>query len=343
MAFSGDHPVVENILFDVSGSAVALVHSASIGPDLLAQPGIMVAGYHSSSGGGYQAALLQLDDKGRLMVDAQITMPSDTLSVTGSVAITGNTSANPLFVVVSGSGGTTFVTGTVGLDRGNDSALPLFVTGSVGVVGPVTISNTVTVTGSVTAAVTGTVNLDRGNDAVNPLFITGSVGISTPIVIGSGHVSASLDRGDSFGNPLFVTGSVGITNPIVISSGKISASLDHGDSFANPLFTTGSVGINGIISTREVISTVSSGTYILANTSAVTIQAANPNRRGMLIYNLSNKAMYVKFGTGAAALDFTVKIFSDDVYNVPVLYTGIITAAWVTGANLGAMVTEMTP
>jgi hypothetical protein len=422
MSFSGDKPIVESILYDVSGSAVAVTHSASL--DMTTQAGVAIAGFYSSST-GFTARVLQVDDEGRLMVDAQI-VPAGIQTVTGSVtvnnfpavqAVTGSVSVSgPVTinqpVAVTDNGGsltvdgtvtvtdgggsitvdgavsvddgggsitvdgtvTALVTGTVNLDRGNDAVTPLFVTGSfaignqvtitgsVGITGPVTINQPVTVTGSVIANVTGTVNLDRGNSTVNPLFMTGAVGITGPVtvtgVVGiAGAVvslvtgTVNLDRGNDATLPLYMTGTVGISGPVTVN-GTVTAAvtgtvnLDRGNSTANPLFTTGSVGITGPVTADFAIHTTASGTFIAASNSvSQVVLAANPNRRGLVFHNESNKAVYLNFGATASPTNFTVKVFSDDNWVMPdFLYSGIISAIWLAGgtANSGLYVTQIT-
>jgi hypothetical protein len=286
MAFSGNKPVVESVLHDVSGSALALVHSSSL--DITTQPGMALVGAHSGSN-GWSARILEVDEEGRLKVDAQI-VPAGVQTVTGTV-------------VVSDGGGS------------------------------------LTIDGAVTANVTGSVGLDRGDSTSNPLFVTGSF-------------SANLSRGDSTVNPLFVTGSVGIGGPVnvvgtVTSQVTGTVNLDRGNDVTAPIWATGSVGIVGTVRVEPAIHTSASGTFFTATTSTLTIAPSDVSRRGLVIYNDSNKAMYVKFGAGASTTDYTYKVFSDDGWTMPdFLYSGVITAIWSSGGsgNIsgGAMVTQVT-
>lgn len=284
MAFSNDKQIVESILYDISGSALALINSSSV--DLNNQPGLMLAALHSSSGGGYRTKLLTVDDQGRLYVNAEI-VPAGVQTVTGSIfveqpiAITDNGGSLTVDGLVTAN-----VTGTVNLDRGNSTSLPLFVSGTVGIGGPVSV------VGSVTSVVTGTVNLDRGNDVNNPIWTSGSTTINN---------------------------------------------------FPAIQTVTGSVGITTTVKTSEEILTNASGTYTPANTSTVVVASLNANRRNVIMYNNSNKAVYVKFGTGASSTDFTVKIFADDKWDVNTRYSGVITAQWAGVGTSGLFITEITP
>jgi hypothetical protein len=325
MAFSGDKQIVESILFDVSGSAIALTHSASI--DMTTQAGVALAGVFSSSS-GYTARVLQVDDEGRLMVDAQLS-PSGVQTVTGSVAL-----SQP--AVVTDGGGSLTVDGTVNV--GNFPAVQSVDDNG----GSLTVDDgggSLTIDGTVTANVTGTVNLDRGNDASLPLYITGSIN-----AVASGVQT--------------VTGSVALSQPAVVTDGGGSltidgtvtanvtgtVNLDRGNDAVLPLFVTGSVGITNTVTVDAAIHTTASGTYFLSTATPVTIAASSVTRRGLTIYNESNKAMYIKFGTGVTTTDYTYKIFSDDGWVMPdFLYSGVITAVWATAGSLGAQVTIITP
>lgn len=88
-----------------------------------------------------------------------------------------------------------------------------------------------------------------------------------------------------------------------------------------------------------------SGTATLANvsgaTSSTTLIAANVERIGATIYNDSTAVLYVKFGSTASSTSFTVKMQTDDYFEVPNGYTGIITGIWASATG-AARVMELT-
>jgi len=83
-------------------------------------------------------------------------------------------------------------------------------------------------------------------------------------------------------------------------------------------------------------------TSVPASLTAVTLLAANLNRRGASIENDSAACMYLKHGAGATSADRTVRVPPRRYYEVPFGYRGIITAVW-TGATGKAHVTEFLP
>ena len=85
-------------------------------------------------------------------------------------------------------------------------------------------------------------------------------------------------------------------------------------------------------------------TSVAASASNVTLLAANANRFGATIYNDANRAVFVKLGATASSTSFTVRMASDDLFEVPFAYTGRIDAIWASGGGLAgsARVTEVT-
>lgn len=75
--------------------------------------------------------------------------------------------------------------------------------------------------------------------------------------------------------------------------------------------------------------------------ASATILASNASRKGAIIYNDSNKSLYLKFGTTATVTDFTTLLRAGDQYEVPFGYTGRIDGIW-SAANGAARVTELT-
>lgn len=91
---------------------------------------------------------------------------------------------------------------------------------------------------------------------------------------------------------------------------------------------------------RPGVSTVTAVSYS-ADTNI--LRNANADRRGLLVFNNTNKIMYVKEGTEASIESWTLRIPPDSLYEFswPV-YTGVVTCFWATGGSGNAMVTERT-
>lgn len=84
-------------------------------------------------------------------------------------------------------------------------------------------------------------------------------------------------------------------------------------------------------------------TQVASDTSAQTILAANTARYGASITNDDANALYLLLGAGTvSATVYTVKLYTDDVYEVPFGFTGIITGIWAADGSGSARVTEYT-
>ena len=84
-------------------------------------------------------------------------------------------------------------------------------------------------------------------------------------------------------------------------------------------------------------------TNVASSASNVTVVAANPSRRALIIVNDSTAILYLKFGATASATSYSVKLIAGETYNSPInhIYTGIIDGIWA-AANGAARVTELT-
>ena len=82
---------------------------------------------------------------------------------------------------------------------------------------------------------------------------------------------------------------------------------------------------------------------VASSATSVTLLSANTARRGLLVVNDSDKAMYVKYGTTASATSFTAKIAIGGSWEMPEpIFQGRIDAIWDTGPTGSARVTELT-
>lgn len=83
-------------------------------------------------------------------------------------------------------------------------------------------------------------------------------------------------------------------------------------------------------------------TSVASSASAVTLLAANAERKSALFFNDSTATLYLKFGVGAAPSSFTVKIAPGGYADMSdVVYTDIITGVW-DAANGYCNITELT-
>lgn len=85
-------------------------------------------------------------------------------------------------------------------------------------------------------------------------------------------------------------------------------------------------------------------TQVTLSTSSQSVLASNANRKGMMMYNQSNKIIYIAFGATATAVAFTVAIqpngyaeWCDDR-----VYTGALSVIGAAGVSGSLAVTELT-
>ena len=102
-----------------------------------------------------------------------------------------------------------------------------------------------------------------------------------------------------------------------------------------PLFQGSTVAQIDMSSTTGTITPVS------ASAESKTLLAANANRKGATIHNLSTASLHLALAGTASTGSFTVLLETSDYYEVPYQYTGIISGIWMS-ENGGAMVTELT-
>ena len=69
-------------------------------------------------------------------------------------------------------------------------------------------------------------------------------------------------------------------------------------------------------------------TSVTASASSVELLAANPRRLGGMVANESAGTLYLKLGETASATSYTIKLFTDDVWELPPGYKGPVHAIW---------------
>lgn len=78
------------------------------------------------------------------------------------------------------------------------------------------------------------------------------------------------------------------------------------------------------------------------NLVSVVILAANPLRKGAILYNDSSNSAFVKFGATASSTSFTIRMNSQTYYELVKGYVGVIEAIWQNSANGAMRITEFT-
>jgi hypothetical protein len=112
-------------------------------------------------------------------------------------------------------------------------------------------------------------------------------------------------------------------------------------------FTTTASGQTGLrVSQRQVFqwgpTSIATPSIVTAAAADTTLKALNQSRIGMTVYNDSSATLYLKYGTGASATSYTVRISGGGYWEMPVpIYTGAVNGNWVS-ADGSAYVTELT-
>jgi hypothetical protein len=105
-------------------------------------------------------------------------------------------------------------------------------------------------------------------------------------------------------------------------------------------------GSEGGGSVSETPATTAALTSVANSITSVTILAANPNRRTVIISNNSSAALYLTFGATASTSTFTTTLapLSGGIASNVVLnrgdYTGVISGIWASGGGGDAQITE---
>lgn len=84
-------------------------------------------------------------------------------------------------------------------------------------------------------------------------------------------------------------------------------------------------------------------TSVNSTNASTTLLAANANRIGATFYNTDANALYLKFGATASTSSFTVKLNTDDYYELPnPVYRGVIDGIWAADGAGVCVITELT-
>lgn len=104
-----------------------------------------------------------------------------------------------------------------------------------------------------------------------------------------------------------------------------------------------SINTDGSINTTDItVSASSAVTSVSVPTASTTLLAANSSRKNATFYNDSGGVIFLKLGSTASSTSFTVRLTSNDYYELPFpVYTGIITAIAASGTR-DIRITELT-
>lgn len=94
----------------------------------------------------------------------------------------------------------------------------------------------------------------------------------------------------------------------------------------------------GAVDTTSAIGTLSA---VASSITSTVILAANADRNGATFTNASTATLYLALAASASNSAYTVKLLTDDYYELPFNYTGVISGIW-SSANGNVAVTELT-
>lgn len=98
--------------------------------------------------------------------------------------------------------------------------------------------------------------------------------------------------------------------------------------------------LNPLPMSGGLFSEIADTDLINASTGSVTLKAANPERRGLIIFNDSDFDLYVSLDGAASSSNFSWLIDGHAGWVMPVAHRGIIRGAWESGVG-SAKVTEL--
>lgn len=141
------------------------------------------------------------------------------------------------------------------------------------------------------------------------------------------------------------------TNAAGTLSGKLRGLLTiYSDIWSAALHATRVVNPDdSLIGAVQLVSATAVVTTVASSATVITLKAANVDRMGLSVYNNSTQRLFIKFGTGASTIDYSVVLgpldstSTGDYWEHPqgYIYTGIVTGCWFS-ANGSAHVTEFT-
>jgi len=113
---------------------------------------------------------------------------------------------------------------------------------------------------------------------------------------------------------------------------------------ANGDYAPFSLGLKGEQFQRPLPSGVASVTSLTPTTSAQVLVAANTSRRGCIIFNNTDVAVFVKMGNGVTATTSnSKKLLAGETWQAPDYYTGSFEAIIASGVAVGSVnTTELT-
>jgi hypothetical protein len=124
----------------------------------------------------------------------------------------------------------------------------------------------------------------------------------------------------------------------VVNSGTIT--IGSFDVASLPALPAGTNEIGSIAMPTSETATVTS---VASSATNVKLLDANPDRKGLVVFNDSTQVLRIKYGVTASATSFTIKLAAGDVWTMPLapVFIGQIDGIWES-ANGNARISELT-
>lgn len=240
---------------------------------------------------------------------------------------------------VDGSGSTQPVSGTVTANAGTGN----FNNASVSATGSAPPASATYLGGSVTTAAPTytTGQMSALSLTTGGLLRVDASGTTQTI---SGTVTANIGTSGSLALDATLTGGTqrtkitdagGTTNATV----KAASTAPVGTDTALVVAISPNTPALSVVTDKSGTGTTTSVSYSATST---TLLASNANRVLATIFNESAKTLYVKLGATASATSYTIPIFPNSYWELPLSYTGIIDGIWASGGSGAARITELT-
>jgi hypothetical protein len=127
---------------------------------------------------------------------------------------------------------------------------------------------------------------------------------------------------------------LGNTTPIVDTDGA-------GGHWVGVTFGGAGTFAGGTVSTRATRSTTPTVTSVAATVGNVTLLGANVNRFGAAFYVEGGQPLFLKLGSSAGTVDYTVQVTPGAYYELPFNYSGTVAGIWQTAGGT-VRITEVT-
>jgi len=155
-------------------------------------------------------------------------------------------------------------------------------------------------------------------------------------------VGAAADGAALAGAPVRIGASDGTNTQDVLSDDQgrlimVGAAAAGSAPAGNPVLMAGWDGTNvqtfkldsnGALQINEVKPASAAVSSSSASTSSAELLAANADREGAMVYNDSNRPLYIKLGASASTSSFSVKVGAMGYFEVPAGFTGAVHGVW---------------